>query len=113
MMTLMMVQNRKVEKKGPEFVIRSRGVKAALIILAVIGFAMSVAFPYGLGLVAFVAFIAVIGALAAVGYACYGLVRDMLGRTASFGYNPATAYMTGAKTRKKRTEADPGEEERK
>ena len=113
MMTVMMVNNRKVGKKGPEFVIRNKGVKAALIVLGVIGFAMSVAFPYGLGLVAFVALIAVIGAIAAVGYACYGLVKDMFGKTAGFGYTPTTAYMTGVKTRKKRVEGHSEEEEKK
>lgn len=113
MVTLVMSRNRRTEKKGPAFVIRSKGMKAVLIILAIIGFVMSVAFPYGLGLVAFVAFVAIAGALGVAGYACYGLVRDMFGKAAIFGYNPANAYMTGAKTRKKKSGDPPQEEQKK
>jgi hypothetical protein len=39
-------------------------------------------------------------------------MKEMLGRTAVFGYAPTTAYMTGAKTKKKKAEGT-SEEERK
>jgi hypothetical protein len=77
--------------------------RTAVGMLIFFGLALSMAFPYGLGLVVFVWAIVLTGALCAAGYACYSLVKDMFSKGMSFGYTPASAHMTGKKikTRKK------------
>jgi hypothetical protein len=77
--------------------------RTAVIMLIIFGLALSIAFPYGLGLVVFVAVIVLAGALYAAGYASYSLMKDMFSKGVSFGYAPAAAYMTGKriKTRMK------------
>jgi hypothetical protein len=75
--------------------------RVPLMILGLFGVALSAAFPYGLGLAVVVWGIALIGALFGVGFATFALLKDMSGKTATFGYSPATAYMTGKKTKKK------------
>src|SRR5271157_123275 len=75
--------------------------RTALIILGIFGFALSVAFPYGMGLVVFAWAVALIGALCVAGIACFSLIRDLFGRTATFGYTPTTAYMPGKKMKKR------------
>jgi hypothetical protein len=81
--------------------------RTAIALLIFFGLALSVAFPYGLGLVAFVALIVLTGALYAAGFASYALVKDMLSKRASFGFAPASAYMTGKKTKKRVAQGSP------
>jgi hypothetical protein len=90
---------------------RPVGKKSALsgripiVALILFALALSVAFPYGLGLVVLVWGIALIGALFGVGFASVVLLKELFTKTASFGYAPTTAYMTGKKTRKKSKES--------
>ena len=86
--------------------------RSAVVMLILFGLALSIAFPYGLGLVVFVAIIVLIGALYAAGYAGYSLVKDMFSKGVHFGYAPAAAYMTGKKI-KKRTKEETAAEEKK
>ena len=86
--------------------------RTAITMLILFGLALSIAFPYGLGLVVFVAVIVLTGALYAVGFACYALVKDMFSKGATFGYVPASAYMTGKKIRKRNTTV-PSDEHKK
>lgn len=86
--------------------------RTAIAMLILFGLALSIAFPYGLGVVVFVAVIVLTGALYAAGYACYKLVKDMISKGVSFGYVPASAYMTGKRI-KKRMKAGTAAEEKK
>lgn len=86
--------------------------RSAVVMLVLFGLALSIAFPYGLGLVVFAAIIVLTGAVYAAGYACYSLVKDMLSKGVSFGYTPASAYMTGKKI-KTRVKAGTAVEEKK
>lgn len=81
-------------------------MRAALFIAFLFALALSVIFPFGMGVVIFVWVIAVAGALFGAGLMCFSLVKSMFGKTATFGYAPTTAYMTGKKTRK-RMKAEP------
>ncbi len=71
-----------------------------LIPVLLLGLALSMAFPYGAGLLVFFCLIALSGALYAAGSASLRLLKEMLGRTATFSYSPTTAYMAGKKTKK-------------
>ena len=83
-----------------------------LIPLFVLGLGLSMAFPYGVGFAAFIVLIALGGALYAAGSASIKLFKEMFGRTATFGYSPTTAYMTGKKTKKTANEAESEEDNR-
>ncbi len=114
----MITLSQQLDKEGMTFVtsgsrlqeetmkpIRKKGLmsgRTALIILGIFGFVLSVAFPYGMGLVVFAWAIALVGALCVVGIACFSLLKDLLGRTATFGYKPTTAYMPGTKIKRSR-----------
>jgi hypothetical protein len=76
-----------------------------LVTLFLFALALSVAFPYGIGLVVFVWIIALVGAIAGVGIASFILLKELFGRTSTFGYAPTTAYLAGKKTKKKSKEA--------
>ncbi|MGO9014587.1 MAG: hypothetical protein ACLQF0_06365 [Dissulfurispiraceae bacterium] len=124
----MITQSQQLDDEGMAFVTRSdesqkettqsggkKGLmsgRTALIVLGIFGFVLSVAFPYGMGLVVFAGTIAMIGALCAVGIACFSLLRDLFGRTATFGYAPTTAYMSGTKTKKRKTRTTSDEEKK-
>ncbi|HMK55196.1 MAG TPA: hypothetical protein VK448_01005 [Dissulfurispiraceae bacterium] len=82
-----------------------------LIPIFLIGLGLSMAFPYGVGFVCFIVLIALSGALYAAGSASIRLFKELFGRTATFGYAPTTAYMTGKKTRK--AARDSGSDEKK
>jgi hypothetical protein len=82
----------------------STAKRASLVILALFGVALSAVFPYGIGLAVVAWVIALLGALIGVGFATYTLLRELLGKTATFGYAPATAYMAGKKMKKKKTD---------
>lgn len=84
--------------------------RTALFTLFLVGLALSVVFPYGLGLAVFLWIVALAGAVFGVSLICFGLLKDLLGRTATFGYTPAMSYMAGKKTKKKKEEESPDEE---
>ena len=86
--------------------------RTALFTLFLVGLALSAAFPYGIGFAVFLWAIALIGAACGVGIICYGLLKDMLGRTATFGYAPNLSYMTGKKTKKKKEDVSSDEQEK-
>lgn len=86
------------EQKG------STAKRVSLLILALFVVALSAVFPYGIGLAVVAGVIALVGALIGVGFATYTLLKELLGKTATFGYAPATAYMAGKKMKKKKTE---------
>jgi hypothetical protein len=75
-----------------------------LIPVLLIGLALSMAMPYGIGFVVFLGLIVFGGALYVAGSASLRLLKDMLSRTATFSYEPTTAYMTGKKARKAKKE---------
>jgi hypothetical protein len=76
-----------------------------LIPLFLIGLGLSMAFPYGVGFVAFIVLIALSGALYAAGSSSIKIFREMFSKSAAFGYAPTTAYMAGKKTKKSAKEA--------
>lgn len=84
--------------------------QAGLFMLFLLGLGLSVAFPFGMGVVAFFWIIALAGSISAVSLVCYRLLKDLLGATATFGYTPTTAYMAGKKTKKTKEEESPDEE---
>lgn len=86
--------------------------RTALFTLFLVGLTLSVVFPYGIGFAAFLGAIALVGAVGGVGIICYGLLKDILGRTATFGYTPNLSYMAGKKTRKKKEEASTDEKKK-
>jgi hypothetical protein len=102
----MVIENRQI---GGDRSLRLFG-RTALFTLFLVGLALSVVFPYGIGFAAFVGAIALAGAVCGVGAICYGLLKDILGRTATFGYAPNMSYMAGKKTKKKRAEASTDEQ---
>ncbi len=84
---------------------RKRGLLSGpvpMAALTVFALALSVAFPYGIGVAVFVWVIALTGALLGAGFATYLLLKESLGKTAIFGYSPAAAYLAGKKTKKER-----------
>lgn len=83
--------------------------RVSVFILILFGVALSAVFPYGIGLAVVAWVIALIGALIGVGFATYTLLKELLGKTATFGYAPTAAYMAGKKTKKKKAE-DPSED---
>ncbi len=97
---------RPLKKKG---LLSGRIPLFALFLFAL---ALSVAFPYGIGLVVFVWVIALVGAIAGVGMASFILLKELFGKTSTFGYAPTTAYLAGKKMKKKSKEG-PSQEERK
>jgi hypothetical protein len=72
-----------------------------IIILIMFALALSVVFPYGLGIAVLAWVIALTGALIGVGYASYLLVKELFSKTGSFSYAPTAAYLAGKKTKKK------------
>jgi hypothetical protein len=101
--------------QGEGMQLRKRGAlskRIPVVILILFGLALSAAFPYGLGLAVLVWAIALIGALFGVGFASYLLLKELLGKTATFGYAPTTAYMAGKKTKKSRKEESVDEDKK-
>ena len=96
--------------------IKKRGLlsgRMPLFALFLFALALSVAFPYGIGLVVFVWVIALVGAIAGVGIASFILLKELFGKTSTFGYAPTTAYLAGKKTKKKKSKEVPSQEEDK
>jgi hypothetical protein len=72
-----------------------------LFVLALFGVALSAALPYGLGLAVIVWVIALAGAIFGAGFATYSLLKELLGKNATFGYAPSAAYLAGKQMKKK------------
>jgi hypothetical protein len=81
-----------------------------LIPLLLLGLFLSMALPYGMGVVAFIAIIILSATLYTAGLASMRLFKEMLGKTATFDYTPTTAYMTGKKVKKVNKEDKEGDE---
>ncbi len=81
-----------------------------LLILFLFVVALSVVFPYGVGVAVFVWGIALTGALIGAGFASYLLLKEFLGKTAIFGYAPTAAYLAGKKTSKPRNNETSGKQ---
>ena len=69
---------------------------------------LSVVFPYGIGVAVLVWGVALTGAIIGTGFASYLLLKEFLGKTATFGYAPAAAYLAGKKTSKRRNDETSG-----
>lgn len=76
-----------------------------LIPLLLLGLFLSMALPYGMGVLAFIVIIILTATLYTAGLASLRLFKEMLGKTATFDYTPTKAYMTGKKTKKTNKEA--------
>jgi hypothetical protein len=61
--------------------------------------ALSVVFPYGIGVAVLAWVIALAGALVGAGFATFLLLKESLGKTMIFGYSPSAAYLAGKKTK--------------
>jgi hypothetical protein len=81
----------------------------ALIPIVLVGIGLSMAFPYGAGFLLFVTLIALCAALYAAGTATTRLLKEVLGKNATFGYSPTTAYMAGKKTKKRGKDEETGD----
>ncbi len=75
--------------------------KTPIVALIFFALALSVIFPYGLGVVVLATVIAVTGALIGVGYASYLLVKELFSKSGSFSYAPTAAYLAGKNVKKK------------
>jgi hypothetical protein len=84
--------------------------RVPLVTLFLFALALSVVFPYGLGIAVLAWVIALVGAVLGVGYASYILLKELLGKTATFGYAPTAAYLAGKKTKKTRKAVSSDEE---
>jgi hypothetical protein len=83
-----------------------------LVPILLLGLGLSMALPYGAGFLLFFVLLAVGGACYVAGSSCVRIMKEMLGRNAVFGYAPTTAYMTGAKTKKKKADGSLTEEKK-
>jgi len=72
-----------------------------LIPILLLGLFLSMALPYGMGVLAFIVLIILSATLYTAGLASLRLFKEMLGKSATFDYTPTTAYMTGKKSKKK------------
>jgi hypothetical protein len=80
-----------------------------IVVLIFFALALSVVFPYGLGIAVLAWVIALTGALIGVGYASYLLLKELFSKSGSFGYAPTAAYLAGKKMKKRRT-SDPSDD---
>jgi hypothetical protein len=83
-----------------------------IVVLIFFALALSVAFPYGLGIAVLAWVIALAGALIGVGYASYLLLKELFSKSGSFSYTPTAAYLAGKNLKKKKntTPSDEGQE---
>jgi hypothetical protein len=73
-----------------------------MVALTLVVLALSVVFPYGIGVAVFAWVIALAGALVGAGFATYLLLKELISKTGTFGYSPAAAYLAGKKMKKAR-----------
>ncbi|MCK9420644.1 MAG: hypothetical protein M0R70_14840 [Nitrospirae bacterium] len=84
-----------------------------IIVLIFFALALSVVFPYGLGIAVLAWVIALTGALIGVGYASYLLLKELFSKSGSFSYAPTAAYMAGKNLKKKRNTTPSDDEKNK
>ena len=73
-----------------------------IVVLIFFALALSVVFPYGLGIAVLAWVIALTGALIGVGYASYLLLKELFSKSGSFSYAPTAAYLAGKNLKKKK-----------
>lgn len=104
-------ESRKLQKDGtgPQKKSLLSGQKP-IVVLIFFALALSVVFPYGLGIAVLAWVIALSGALIGVGYASYLLLKELFSKSGSFSYAPTAAYLAGKNLKKKKntTSADDG-----
>jgi len=96
-------ESPKVQKEGMQP--QKKGLLSGqkpIVVLIFFALALSVVFPYGLGIAVLAWVIALTGALIGVGYASYLLLKELFSKSSSFGYAPTAAYLAGKKMKKKR-----------
>jgi hypothetical protein len=106
-------ESPKVQKEGMQP--QKKGLLSGqkpIVVLIFFALALSVVFPYGLGIAVLAWVIALTGALIGVGYASYLLLKELFSKSGSFGYAPTAAYLAGKKMKKKRA-SDPSDEVKK
>jgi hypothetical protein len=85
---------------------RPKGIKGfSIAAIAAIAVLLSMAFPYGIGLLLIVWTAAIIGAVVGTGIVCFKLAKEVLSGSLSFNYSPTMAYLTGKKGGKQKREA--------
>ena len=84
--------------------------RSGLWVITLFALALSVAFPFGLGVALFIWGIALIGAFVGAGFALVTLLQEVFGKTPAFGYTPMTAYLAGKKMKKKKREEPSSED---
>jgi hypothetical protein len=96
-------ESRKLQKDGTEPQKKSllSGQKP-IVVLIFFALALSVVFPYGLGIAVLAWVIALTGALIGVGYASYLLLKELFSKSGSFSYAPTAAYLAGKNLKKKK-----------
>ncbi len=80
-----------------------------IVVLIFFALALSVVFPYGLGIAVLAWVIALTGARIGVGYASYLLLKELFSKTGSFSYAPTAAYLAGKNLKKKKITTPSGE----
>ncbi|HTZ17362.1 MAG TPA: hypothetical protein VMB78_02880 [Dissulfurispiraceae bacterium] len=72
-----------------------------LVILLSLAVVIPLVLPLRTEFVMIIFLFALVIALYVAGFACSMIIKKVLGRSATFGYRPATAYMVGNKPKKK------------
>ena len=80
--------------------------KKPIVVLIFFALALSVVFPYGLGIAILAWVIALTGALIGVGYASFLLLKELFSKSGSFSYAPTAAYLAGKKMKKRNPAAE-------
>jgi hypothetical protein len=96
-------ESREMQKDGTQP--RKKGLLSGqkpIVVLMFFALALSVVFPYGLGIAVLAWVIALTGALIGVGYASYLLLKELFSKSGSFSYAPTAAYLAGKNLKKKR-----------
>ncbi len=96
-------EGRKPQKDGTQP--RRKGLLSGqkpIVVLIFFALALSVVFPYGLGIAVLAWVIALTGALIGVGYASYLLLKELFSKSGSFSYAPTSAYLAGKNVKKKK-----------
>jgi hypothetical protein len=112
-----MVAQEKYEMQTPEAQV-GKGTSRLLymVILSLVfmvGLVLSMAFPFGVGVMLFFVLLVLAGALGAVGITTVKLFQSLLAPSISFGFKPTEAYLAGKKqSAKKEEEHDIQEEEK-
>jgi len=107
-------ESHKLQKDGMQP--RKKGLLSGqkpIVVLIFFALALSVVFPYGLGIAVLAWVIALTGALIGVGYASYLLLKELFSKSGSFGYAPTAAYLAGKKMKKRRTSDPPDDAKNK